>query len=174
MECSNELSPRVTHQPSLLGGAENMKLLFDTTMAIVQQIVTDNQANARAWNALNLETASRRSANNGAYDHAVSMGSVLAAQAGVTESQQTVSPIRTGAADNLAAGGAPANRITDTTGAVAGGTIETASAAVAAAIAKSVNDTITLELSALQQTIQAIADSQAAIAAALTALKPAA
>ena len=53
------LSPSVTHQPSLLGGAENIKLLFDEEL--------DNRreglARQRAWEAISLDlaqTASRR------------------------------------------------------------------------------------------------------------------
>lgn len=80
---------------SLPGGAENLKMLYDTVMSHLSRIAADAEVDARAWRDL----AQRRAHNAAAYDHAVSMGSVLAAQAGVTSQQQTVSPIRTGAAD---------------------------------------------------------------------------
>ena len=47
------LPPCVTHQPSLLGGAENIKLLFDEEL--------DNRreglARQRAWEAISLDLA---------------------------------------------------------------------------------------------------------------------
>jgi len=85
------LSPCVTHQPSLLGGAENMKLLFDEELDNRRETL----ARARAWEAISLDmaqTASRRAQNAATIDHAVNAGIVLAGQVGTTESQQTVSP----------------------------------------------------------------------------------
>lgn len=67
MEANVNLSPNVTHQPSLLGGAENMKLLFDTIMGIQTQSLIDNQKDAR-----------RRSSNDAAFDHLVSMSAASA------------------------------------------------------------------------------------------------
>lgn len=61
------LSPLITHQPSLLGGAENMKLLFDLTLSLNQQSLIDNQRDAR-----------RRASNDAAFDHLVSMASAAA------------------------------------------------------------------------------------------------
>lgn len=70
------LSPAITHQPSLLGGAENMKLLFDTMMVIQGQTLIDNQRDAR-----------RRSSNDAAFDHLVSM-SAAAALLNATQSEE--------------------------------------------------------------------------------------
>lgn len=118
------LSPAVCHQPSLLGGAENMKLLFDSVMNLQTQKLMDGQSDARAWDTLKL----RISNNAATVDHLANLGLVAAGQAGVTEAQQTVSPVRTGAADNLASGSTPANRVVDETGAVAAGAVNSATA----------------------------------------------
>ncbi len=154
--------PHLVPPYTLLGGPENVKLLYDTIMSLMTQGVADNQANARAYNALNLRAAE----NAAVASHFVNMNVVIAAQTGGTSGQQTTSPIRTGVGDTLAASAYPANRAVD----VGAAGISTANEAIAAAIAKSVNDTITTELSTLQQTIQALADAQATIAAALTKL----
>src|SRR5579883_1168142 len=85
------LSPCVTHQPSLLGGAENMKLLFDEELDHRRESL----ARQRAWEAITLEQAqiaNRRAQNAATIDHAINAGLVLAGQAGATEGQQTVSP----------------------------------------------------------------------------------
>jgi hypothetical protein len=67
MEPNANLSPQITHQPSLLGGAENMKLLFDNTMALTQAALLDNQRDAR-----------RRASNDADFDHLVSMSAAAA------------------------------------------------------------------------------------------------
>src|ERR1039458_7789716 len=99
MEGTNlNLSPNVTHQPSLLGGAENMKLLFDEELDSRRETL----ARQRAWEAVSLDlaqTASRRAQNAATIDHAINAGIVLAGQAGVTETQQTVSPAGTAASE---------------------------------------------------------------------------
>jgi hypothetical protein len=92
------LSPQVTHQPSLLGGAENIKLLFDELLDNRRETV----ARARAWEAISLDmaqTASRRAQNAATFDHAVNAGLVLAGQVGTTEGQQVVSPAGTAASE---------------------------------------------------------------------------
>ena len=132
------LSPAITHQPSLLGGAENMKLLFDN---IMQKSLAQAQL-PNAWEAL-----SQRIANNAAsYDHAINMGSVLAGQAGVTETQAAVSPIRTGAADsqNQQPAGAvyPPIRNVDQSGATATAGVQAAQEQIAANIA-ALSDVVT-------------------------------
>lgn len=99
-DCLN--APNIVHQPSLLGGAENMKLLFDATMEnlvagsrfqarVAEEVFSDR----RAWETLKL-----RIANNAAsFDHSVSAIAGLSAQVGVTEGQQTVSPAGTAASE---------------------------------------------------------------------------
>ncbi len=92
------LSPCVTHQPSLLGGAENMKLLFDEELDNRRETL----ARARAWEAISLDmaqTASRRALNAATIDHAINAGIVLSGQIGTTEGQQTVSPAGTAASE---------------------------------------------------------------------------
>ncbi|HZT29265.1 MAG TPA: hypothetical protein VFA33_05245 [Bryobacteraceae bacterium] len=85
------LAPAVTHQPTLLGGAENIKLLFDEELDSRRETL----ARQRAWEAVSLEQAqiaNRRAQNAATIDHAINAGLVLAGQVGTTESQQTVSP----------------------------------------------------------------------------------
>jgi hypothetical protein len=160
--------PHLVPPYTLLGGPENQKLLFDSVMQVMQQMAGDNQTNARAYAAINL----RRAENAATVDHLANMNVVISAQSGDTANQQATDPTRTAAADNLAAAAAPANRA-----------IDTAIAGVASAVAESVQTNVTTQVSALSEQIvalggtittalQALADSQAAIAAALTALAP--
>lgn len=118
---------------ALLGRDENMKLLFDATMAGMILGTQISQSHANAWETLRFRIAS----NAQSYDHAINMGSVLAGQAGVTENQAAVSPIRTGAADTQVqqpAGAVyPPIRNVDQTGATATGAVQTAAAGVATA-----------------------------------------
>ena len=97
-ELNPNLSPAVTHQPSLLGGAENIKLLFDEELDSRRETA----ARARAWEAISLDmaqTASRRAQNAATIDHALNAGIVLSGQVGTTEGQQTVSPAGTAASE---------------------------------------------------------------------------
>ena len=94
-ECSNATSQQCTEINSL-----NAKLAYDSAAQLQHQSLADNQEDSRAWAALKLRIA----ANNEAFDHAIRMGSVLAGQAGVTENQQTVSPVRTGTGDAIVGG----------------------------------------------------------------------
>ena len=87
----------------------NAKLQYDVAATLQAQMLADNQANARSWNALALkiaqdaaEASSRRSTNAGSFDHATSMNAVPEAQTGTTEGQQTTSPIRTVSGDAIA------------------------------------------------------------------------
>ena len=92
------LAPAVTHQPTLLGGAENIKLLFDEELDSRRETL----ARQRAWDAISLDmaqTASRRAQTAATFDHAINGGLVLAGQVGVTEGQQTVSPAGTAASE---------------------------------------------------------------------------
>lgn len=60
-------TPAVTPALTLVGAAENMKLLFDNTMALTQAALIDNQRDAR-----------RRASNDAAFDHLVSMAAAAA------------------------------------------------------------------------------------------------
>lgn len=151
MDLNANLAPMITHQPSLLGGAENMKLLFDDTMSDMSAARKMAARHADAWETLRFRIAQ----NASAYDHAVSMGSVLAAQAGVTEGQAAVSPIRTGAADaqNQQPAGAvyPPIRNVDQAAATATAGIQAAQEQIAANIA------------ALSDVVTKVADALAAV-----------
>src|ERR1035441_1364818 len=81
------LTPQVTHQPSLLGGAENIKLLFDEELDNRRE----NLANARAWETLKLKTATDAQA----VSNLAQLNAVISAQVSNIETQQTVSPVRT-------------------------------------------------------------------------------
>lgn len=108
--CSESSSQQFTEVNAL-----NSKLMLDEQLDNRREVL----ARARAWESLQF-----RVANDAAtISHAINAGIVLSGQVGTTSAQQTVSPIRTGASDNLAAGSAPANRIVDETGAVAAGGI---------------------------------------------------
>ena len=79
---------------TLLGGPENMKLLFDSTMTLMNQAALDNQADAR-----------RRMSNSSTVDHLVNVAGAMAllssTQTGESENQQTVSPVRTATGDSI-------------------------------------------------------------------------
>jgi hypothetical protein len=167
--------PHLVPPYTLLGGPENMKVIFDRFSALMGQGAEDNQANSRAWNAFNLGAAT----DAALIKHLAQLNLVTSSQTGDTSAQQTTSPIRTGIGDTMAAASYPPNRVTDT-----------ASAAVAAGIAESVQTNVTTQVSALSEQItalgatittavQELADSNASIAAsfsvlaaALTALAP--
>lgn len=96
------------HVPSLLGGAENMKLLFDDQLAlsrrvhnigaaIDEQALLDNQSDSRAWAALKL----RQAQNAATLDHLAALNNLAQAQTGTTEDQQTVSPEDTATSEAL-------------------------------------------------------------------------
>lgn len=92
------LTPAVTHQPSLLGGAENIKLLFDEELDSRREKL----AQQRAWEAISLDqaqTAARRAQNAATIDHAINAGMLISGQIGATEGQQTVSPAGTAASE---------------------------------------------------------------------------
>lgn len=167
--------PHLVPPYTLLGGPENIKLLFDSQMALIQQLATDNQANARAYNAINL----RRAENAATVDHLSNMNVVISAQSGDTANQAQGDPSRTAAADNLAAGVAPTNRVTDVAGnAVAAGIVESVQTNVTTQVSAlteqvlALGGTITTGFEALSNGLNAQAASIAVLAAALTALKP--
>lgn len=80
--------------------ALNAKLLYDGTSQIQHQSLLDNQTDARAWSSLKL----RRAENAATIDHFINAGLAIAGQLGATESQQTVSPVRTGTGDAIVGG----------------------------------------------------------------------
>jgi len=92
------LAPNVTHQPSLLGGAENIKLLFDEELDSRREV----QARQRAWESIALDqaqTASRRAQNAASFDKTMDSIVAIAVATGQTENQQTVSPAGTAASE---------------------------------------------------------------------------
>lgn len=78
---------------------QNIKALLDRYVALLGQGAEDNQSNARAYAAINL----RRAENAATVDHLANIGLLQLGQTGATENQQTVSPVRTGTGDAIAA-----------------------------------------------------------------------
>lgn len=120
------LSPAITHQPSLLGGAENMKLLFDDTMSDISHNRKQLMRHSDAWETLRLLQA-----QNAAFtSHLANVNAVGSGQVGTTEGQASVTPIRTGAADTQTqqpAGAVyPPIRNVDQTSATANGAVNAA------------------------------------------------
>lgn len=139
METNANLSPNVTHQPSLLGGAENIKLLFDEELDSRRETL----ARARAWEAISIDmaqTASRRAQNAATIDHAINAGIVLYGATGTTENQQTVSPAGTAASET------------------AKGAVADAGAGIASA-----NEQIAANIAALSDVVTKVADALAAV-----------
>jgi hypothetical protein len=141
--------PHLIPPYTLLGGPENMKVIFDRFAALMGQGVEDNQNNARAWANLSL----RQATNAATIDNLAAMGTIISGQTGDTSNQQTTSPRRTGAGDTDAAGSATANRSVDNATA---GTAQAASVGLAATF---------------QQVLQAISDNNAVIAQAMQTLQ---
>ena len=92
-DATTPCSPAVTPQHTLLGGAENIKLLFDEELDNRREAL----ARQRAWEDLSL----RRAQNAASFDHAINAGIILSGQVGTTEGQQTVSPAGTGASEAI-------------------------------------------------------------------------
>jgi hypothetical protein len=89
-----QTSPPLLAAHPLIGREENMKLLFDSTMTLMNQAALDNQRDSR-----------RRASNDATFDHLVSMAVaaalVTSIQTGETENDQTVSPVRTATGDAI-------------------------------------------------------------------------
>lgn len=83
---------------TLIGGPENIKLLFDEELDSRREV----QARQRAWEAISLDqaqTASRRAQNAASFDKAMDSIVAVAIATGQTENQQTVSPAGTAASE---------------------------------------------------------------------------
>jgi len=125
------LAPQVTHQPSLLGGAENIKLLFDEEL--------DNRrerlSNDRAWEVLKLRTANEAQT----VSHMTEMNAVISAQVSNIETQQTVSPVRTATGDAIVGGvGVAAEQVAANIAELATSLIPVITSALATAISQTI------------------------------------
>ena len=125
------LTPQVTHQPSLLGGAENIKLLFDEEL--------DNRrerlSNDRAWEVLKLRTANEAQT----VSHMTEMNAVISAQVSNIETQQTVSPLRTATGDAIVGGvGVSAEQVAANVANLATSLIPVITSALATAISQTI------------------------------------
>jgi hypothetical protein len=153
----------------------NEKLLYDDTFSDLSFNRKQLMRHQDAWESLRLMQAQ----NFAIASHAVNMNVVISAQSGDTSAQQTTSPVRSAAADNLASGAAPANRVTDVAGnAVAAGMVESVQTNVTSQVSAlteqitALGGMITTALQAVSDTNAAIASSLAVMASALTALAP--
>lgn len=146
--------------------ALNLKMLYDDTSSDISINRKSLLRHQDAWETQRL----RQAQFHASFDHALLAAVATSNQTGATEGQQSVTPIRTGVGDAVAAGAYPANRVTDA-----------ADAAVAAGIAESVQTNVTTQVSALSEQIlalggtittglQTVADSNASIAASLAAM----
>lgn len=131
MDQNPNLSPQITHQPSLLGGAENMKLLFDDVMSHLSRVRSVAQSQDNAWETLRFTSAQDAQV----VKHLAQLNVVTAAQTGQTENEQTVSPAGTAASET--AKGAVADAGAGI--AVAAEGVATANQAIADAVANLVN-----------------------------------
>ena len=132
-----EISAGVSCQASEVN-ALNFKLLYDDTASDISINRKSLLRHQDAWETLRL----RNSQFAASFDHALLAAVAIANQAGGTESQQTVSPIRTGIGDTMAAAAYPANRGIDTADeatAVAAAGVATANQALADALATAVS-----------------------------------
>lgn len=82
---------------SLLGGAENIKLLFDEELDDRRE----HRANERAWENLKLRQAQNAATVDHFIDMTAAQATASAEQTGQTENEQTVSPVRTGTGDAI-------------------------------------------------------------------------
>jgi hypothetical protein len=82
----------------LIGGPENIKLLFDEELDSRRE----GQGNQRAWESVKLDQAqiaSRRAQNAASFDKAIDAIVAVSIATGQTENQQTVSPAGTAASE---------------------------------------------------------------------------
>lgn len=121
--CSEQVSQQAAEVNAL-----NFKALYDDTQSDVSNNRKSLMRHQDAWESLRLRNANFAAS----VDHALLAGIVLSGQVGVAQGQQTVSPIRTGVGDTMAASAYPANRAVD----VASAVTASANADIAAAISK--------------------------------------
>ena len=99
MEQAQGTAPVYVPAHTFIGGPEITTLLFAHLMVDMRQQTLDAQAHARTMNLI-----SARQANNAAtVDNLSAINTITSDQTGQTENQQTVSPIRTGTGDTIAA-----------------------------------------------------------------------
>lgn len=131
--CSESASQQFTEVNAL-----NSKLMLDEQLDNRREVL----ARSRAWENLEL----MRAENAAVISHAINAGVVLAGQVGVSEGQQSVAPIRTGAADTETqqpAGAVyPPIRNVDQSGATATAGVQAAQEQIAANIA-ALSDVVT-------------------------------
>lgn len=113
----------------------NFKLLYDDTASDISINRKSLMRHQDAWETQRL----RQAQFHASFDHALLAAVAIANQTGSTENQQSVTPIRTGVGDTLAAASYTPNRAVDTSDAsvsVAAAGVATANEAVATALAQ--------------------------------------
>jgi hypothetical protein len=134
---STDCSPGVSVQAADVN-VLNLKMLAEDTISDISANRKSLFRHQDAWETLRLRNAQFAAS----FDHALLAAVAIANQAGGTEAQQTVTPIRTGVGDAMAAAAYPANRTVDTATAgtaVAAEGVATANQAVADALAQFVS-----------------------------------
>jgi hypothetical protein len=129
----------------------NFKLLYDDTASDISINRKSLLRHQDAWETLRL----RNSQFAASFDHALLAAVAIANQTGSTEDQQTVTPIRTGVGDALAAAAYTPNRAVDTSDAsvsVAAAGVATANEAIATGLAQFVS-LMTQGIAALQSVL---------------------
>lgn len=99
MDSNPNLAPNITHAPTLLGGAENMKLLFDDTMSDISHDRKLSIRHGDAWETLRILQAQ----NLAFVSHLANVNAATSGQTGQTEDQNLVKPISNTVADDGAA-----------------------------------------------------------------------
>jgi hypothetical protein len=148
-----DCSPGVSQQSADIN-LLNLKLLYDDTASDISANRKSLFRHQDAWETLRLRNAQFAAS----FDHALLAGVAIANQVESTSDEQTSSPIRTGAGDNIAAGATPANRVVDETGAVAAG-------AVNSATAQATLGNVTAQLATLTTQVTILSESLAAFLA---------
>lgn len=129
-----DCSPGVSQQMAEMN-VQNAKLLYDDTSSDISINRKSLMRHQDAWETLRL----RNSQFAASFDHALLAAVAITNQTGSTEDQQSVTPIRTGIGDTMAAASYPANRAVDTSDAtvsVAAAGVATANEAIANALAQ--------------------------------------
>jgi|HubBroStandDraft_1064217.scaffolds.fasta_scaffold00148_14 hypothetical protein len=96
---TEDCSPGVSKQSSEIN-VWNQKVTGDRFAALMAQGAEDNQANSRGWQAFNLANAQDAQTMK----HLATLGVISAGQTGVTENQQSVTPVRQATGDAIVGG----------------------------------------------------------------------
>lgn len=127
----NPSVPMAVLNPNSGEVALNMKQLVEDNTADARRRTGNNGANDSAWQAFNLSVAQ----DNQTVKHLATLGLVQVGQSGMTENQQTVSPVRTATGDAIVGGvGVSAEQVAANVADVATALVPVIASAVANAV----------------------------------------